>query len=148
MNKRTFLEIYALAVCFVTLVAFSISVGIGLYDLAQIRWPEFTMDAYQYERHQSNEAFRTDPDAVYWGGFKPAPEDVEIDEEEMTRVREASFQSVVRAERRRAEQSLLEIGIIMVVNVLLFFPHWILAKRQRRSLSDFYKDNDPGIKSV
>ena len=59
--KKSILEIYALAVCFVALLCFVIALGIGVYDLIQITNPEFTLNAYEYERHQSNEAFRGFP---------------------------------------------------------------------------------------
>ncbi len=57
--KKSILEIYALAVCFVALLCFVIALGIGVYDLIQITNPEFTINVYEYERHQSNEAFDT-----------------------------------------------------------------------------------------
>ena len=61
MMKKSILEIYALAVCFVALVCFVIALGIGVYDLIQIANPVFTINAYEYNRHQSNEAFRRFP---------------------------------------------------------------------------------------
>ena len=65
--KKSILEIYALAVCFVALLCFVIALGIGVYDLIQITNPEFTLNAYEYERHQSNEAFRGVPGRVALG---------------------------------------------------------------------------------
>ena len=65
--KKSILEIYALAVCFVALVCFVIALGIGVYDLIQIANPVFTINAYEYDRHQSNEAFRRFPWAA-WNG--------------------------------------------------------------------------------
>ena len=59
--KKSILEMYALAVCFVALVCFVIALGIGVYDLIQIANPVFTINAYEYNRHQSNEAFRRFP---------------------------------------------------------------------------------------
>ena len=54
--KRGLVEVYAMAVCFVTLVCFVIALGIGIYDLIQIVNPEFTTSSYTHDRHQSNEA--------------------------------------------------------------------------------------------
>ena len=56
--KQSILEIYALAVCFVTLVCFVIALGIGVYDLIEIANPEVTITSWEYDRHQSNETFR------------------------------------------------------------------------------------------
>jgi hypothetical protein len=54
--KKSIVEIYALAVCFATIVCFVISLGIGLYDIVEITNPEFTMKSYAYEKHQTNDA--------------------------------------------------------------------------------------------
>ena len=42
--KRSFVEIYGLAVCFVTLLCFVIALGVGIYDLLQVAFPEFTLE--------------------------------------------------------------------------------------------------------
>ena len=59
--KKSSVEIYGLAVCFVTLLCIIIALGVGIYDLLQITYPEFTLSAYEYERHQSNDSFRNSP---------------------------------------------------------------------------------------
>jgi len=90
--KRTLVEVYALAVCFVTLVCFVVSLGIGIYDLIQIINPKFTISSYQCDRHQSNEAF-----LEAWPKEKPRPEG-----EELTTLREESYQAAIRSEKRCA----------------------------------------------
>ena len=47
--KKSILEIYALAVCFLALVCFVIALGLGVYDLIQIANPGFTINAYEYD---------------------------------------------------------------------------------------------------
>ena len=37
--KKSFVEIYGLAVCFVTLLCFVIALGVGIYDLLQVAFP-------------------------------------------------------------------------------------------------------------
>ncbi len=130
--KKSILEIYALAVCFVALVCFVIVLGIGVYDLIQITSPEFTINVYEYERHQSNEAFRGSPGRGLRGIAPGIPiEPTERPEEEVTQQREESYQAALRSERRRGVQSLIQIGIILVIDVLVFLPHWLLARRRR-----------------
>ena len=132
--KKSFVEIYALAVCFVTLLCFVIALGVGIYDLLQVAFPEFTLNAYEYERHQSNGSFRNAPPV-----FRSVPRIAEAvpipeaTEDEITRQREDSYRSVLRFERRRAGQSLVMVGIVMLIDVLVFLPHWILARRARVS---------------
>ncbi len=47
--KKTLMEIYALAVCFASMICISISSGTIVYDLAQIAYPEITIDSYKLE---------------------------------------------------------------------------------------------------
>ena len=132
--KKSFVEIYGLAVCFVTLLCFVIAIGVGIYDLLQVAFPEFTLNAYEYERHQSNDSFRNAPPV-----FRSVPRIAEAvpipeaTEDEITRQREDSYRSVLQFERRRAGQSLVMVGIVMLIDVLVFLPHWILARRARVS---------------
>jgi len=133
--KRSILEIYALAVCFLALLCFVIALGIGVYDLIQIANPEFTISAYEYERHQSNEGFDTVRGSPGRGlrGISPGIpiESTERPEEEVTQQREESFQAALRFERRRGMQSLIQIIIILVIDVLVFVPHWLWIRRTR-----------------
>jgi len=132
--KKSILEIYALAVCFVTLLCFVIALGIGVYDLIQIANPEFTISAYEYERHQSNEAFDTVRGSPGRALREIAPgipiEPTQRPEEEVTQQREESFQAALWSERRRGVQSLIQIVIILVIGVLVFVPHWLLARKR------------------
>ncbi len=135
--KKPILEIYALAVCFVALVCLIIALGIGVYDLIQIANPEFTINAYEYQRYQSNEAFGRSPRIEMRGVAPGVPiEPTEPSEEELTSQREESYQAALRSERRQAGQSLTMIAIVLVIDVLVFLPHWLLARR-RRAVSTF-----------
>ena len=129
--KKSILEIYALAICFVALICFVAALGIGVYDLIQIASPEFTLNAYEYERHQSNENFRG-PSGRQLRGIAPAIliEPTERPEEEVTQQREESYQAALRSERRRAGQSLTRMAIVLVIDVLVFLPHWLLVRRR------------------
>ncbi len=128
-----------MAVCFIALVCFVIALGIGVYDLIQIANPEFTIPGYEYERHQSNEAFKAQLGfRAALGGRVPfgvAPgvpmEPTELPEEEVTQQREKSYQAAIRSEQRRGMQSLIQIMIILVIDVLVFVPHWLLARNTR-----------------
>ena len=125
--KRSLLEMYALAVCFVTVTCLAIVTGIAIYDVVQIAAPEITLHSFKYERHQSNAAFRDsdhpDPKAV-----------AALPEEEITKRRQESYVSTLNAERRDGWQSLLRMAIIMVIDIIFFVIHWQLAKRARESV--------------
>ncbi len=135
--RKSILEIYALSVCFVALVCFVIVLGIGVYDLIQVINPEFTLNAYEYERHQSNEAFGRSPRMemrAIGPGIPLEPTELSGEElEELTRRREESYQATLRSEQRRGVQSLTRIAIVLVIDLLVFVPHWLLARRERRA---------------
>ena len=124
--KRSLIEIYALAVCFVTVSCLAVAMGIALYDLVQIAYPEITLYSHQYERHQSNASFR----ASYQNDAKDL---AALSEDQVTKRREESYRSVLNGERRDGWQSLLRMAIVMLIDVLFFVVHWRLAKRSRES---------------
>jgi hypothetical protein len=126
--KKTILEVYALAVCFFAVACFVVTLGIGLYDIVQIVAPEFTLNRYQYERYQSNDAFRAAPDAI---PGKDEKERKALSEEEITRRREAGYAQALRAERHDGKQSLLSMAIIMLVDAIAFVIHWEIGKKAR-----------------
>lgn len=120
--KKTILEIYALAVCFFTVACFVITLGIALYDVIKVAAPEFTLKAYQYDQHQSNDAFKR---------HIPEKERDSISDEELTKRREESYAQTIRSEQHQGKQSLVQMGIIMFIDIIVFMFHWVLAKRAR-----------------
>lgn len=124
--KKSMLEIYSLAVCFVTVICAVVTIGIGAYDLLEISNPEFTLPAYQYERHQSNEEF-------YRKDCEKEKEVKPLSADEKTKQRLASYDVALKAERRDAVQSLIKVFIVLVINAVVFFGHWRLARRARET---------------
>ncbi len=55
--KKSRLELYALAVCFIIVVCFVVAIGVAIYDIVKITAPEFTLSSYEYRRHQNNAEF-------------------------------------------------------------------------------------------
>lgn len=121
--KRGILEIYALAICFVTVVCAAIAAGIGIYDVVEIANPEFALSSYQYERHQSNEAF--------FHNDCEKKTSADLTTEEKTKRRLESYQLVVKAEQRNATQSLIKAFIVLLIDAGVFFTHWKLARRSQ-----------------
>ena len=128
--KKSLVEMYALAVCFVTLICFAVALGIGIYDLVQITIPEFTINTYEYERRQSDAVFLGSPRLPRLPQERstetPAPSD-----EELERRREEIYQTALASEQRLGAQSLTMISIILFINLLVFIPHWFLVRRAR-----------------
>lgn len=121
--KKSLLEIYALAVCFVTIICFAVALGVGMYDFLEMAKPELTLKSYQYQKHQTNEAFTRS-----WSKKKRRP-----GEKEITRIREKSYEVALEAERRDAVQSFIRVLIIMIIDLVIFLIHWRLGQRARGS---------------
>jgi len=119
--KKSLLEIYSLAVCFVTIICVAVTLGIGIYDILEMSNPEMTLRSYAYQNHQTNEAFTKN-----WSKDKERPS-----EEKITIIREKSYSVALEAERRDAVQSLIRVLIILLINFAIFIVHWKLAKRTR-----------------
>jgi len=123
--KKSKLEIYALSLCFVTIVCAAISLGIGIYSMVEIYKPEFTMFSYQYEGHQTNELF------LKQQGYKIKTPD--LSEEEKTEMRLESYKVALNSEARSGTQRLVKVVIIIAIDIIVFIIHWIIAMRAREA---------------
>ena len=119
--KKTLLEIYALAVCFVAIICAAIMLGIGAYDVVEMSKPEMTLRSWDYQRYQTNEGFTRD-----WPAGKEIPDDAKV-----TALRQEGYRVAVKAEQRDAVQSMVRVFIILLIDGLIFFAHWRLARRAR-----------------
>ena len=128
--KKSILEIYALAVCFATVVCFVIAAGIATYNAIGIINPEFTLDANEYSRHQNNDAFWKNCNNNYDTDKK---ENKRLPEEELTKRRIESYQQALKSERRTAFQSLTKTAIILILDFIFFVAHWRIARRTREA---------------
>lgn len=126
--KKSLLEIYALAVCFATIVCFVISLGVALYSVIEIVNPEFTMSSYQFNRYQSNDAFWED----YRNREKEMPKP---SENELTKQRTEGYRLAVISEKRDGFQGLTKTAIILLINTVVFLIHWRIARRSRETNS-------------
>ena len=129
--KKSLLEIYALAVCFITIACFVVTLGIALYALVGIADPEFTLNSYQFAQYQTNDQ--------YWRGCgigncvgverkgeRPA-------EADLTRQREEAFARALSNERRESSQTLVKSLIVLLVDSAVFAVHWVIARHARSS---------------
>jgi hypothetical protein len=121
--KKSLVEIYALAVCFVTLICFAIALGIGIYNILEMFNPELTLRAYAYQHHQTNEAFTRN-----WKKDKKLP-----NENAITKMREESYKVALKTERRDGLQSFIRVMIVVVIDIVIFLTHWGLARRSRKT---------------
>lgn len=134
--KKSILEIYALAVCFFCVSGFVLSLAIAAYHVIAITRPEFTINSLPYMKHQSNDAYWREALLVRY--YKPGETRKDRPSEtELTKEREESFTRELNVERRNSSQTLVKCVVVMLVNLLCFVPHLIVARHaQKTSLSD------------
>lgn len=115
---RSAVQVYALTVCFFTLMCFVVALGVGAYDVVQIAAPRFTMA--WFGMYDSNAEFV----AVY-------TDKKDLPEEEITRARKAMLEAGIDAERRSALQSLVFVAILLVIDAAVYAAHWGIVRRER-----------------
>jgi hypothetical protein len=128
--KKTILEIYALAVCFVAVVCLVASLGVGAYSLVQLSKPDFTMNSFNYDQYQSNDAFWTGcARGRYCGPDEKKKE--RPSEAELTKERMDAFDRAVASERRDGAQTLVKASIVLIIDIVVLLVHGTLARRAR-----------------
>lgn len=120
MNKTVF-RIYALIVCFVCLCGVLINLGTAVYDGFRVVRPGFTLSSSTWERHQSDEAYTKN-----WSKNKPKPEG-----EELTKLRESSWDRERLVEKRKGAQSMVKSTIYVVIFSIVFLVHRTGAKKEK-----------------
>jgi hypothetical protein len=130
--RKTWLEIYGLAVCFFAVACFVIVLGIAVWHVVALTAPEFALDNYNWERHQSDAAFRESLMTEHQYGIEKntyaPPEGVALTQE-----RERSYAQAIRARARSALQDLVQNLIVLLIAVVVFVVHWKIAARARQS---------------
>ena len=65
-----------------------------------------------------------------------------ISDDELEKLRDQSYKSVLRGQRRGAMQSTIRSSIFLLVSLSLFFMHWRLVKKAN---NDDHKSDSAGI---
>ena len=141
MKRIPSIRLYALAVCFVSLLCAAITSGFALYNLVTLAAPSLTIEPYRIQSYSSNEVFTNSQfpypafgraSFIINEGVSQAPPVnnpyAEMSDEEITAARLSRLQAELDAHAGSARLSLLRQGIIILISSLLFFTHWRLAK--------------------
>ena len=127
--KRTLLEFYAFAVCFINVLIGSIAFGIIIYAMTSIIAPKVTLPSWEHSKYQSNDEFvATRPDIESLSGKLK-----NMSEQEITEAREAAYRTALKGEQREGLQDIVQYSIVLLIQVILFMVHWKLAKRKSPS---------------
>ena len=125
---KNLLEIYALAVCFLSVVVFVIISGIGSWGVIEWLAPDFAMSSHNYACYQSDEAYSDClKDRTYYNENQE-----EIPKgEELTRRRLSKYQNDLVATKLSGQQTVFRMSIFLVIGLVIFFVHWSLASKVR-----------------
>jgi hypothetical protein len=126
VTKKSAREIYALAVCFCAVGVLAIQVASAAWDVIALSKPELTVSRYEYEFHQTDQAFAEHQRRLDKNQDPMTPEEVKAKRLE-------SYATVLAAERHQHLQELIRSMLGITVAVVVFVIHWVLAKRVRGS---------------
>ena len=123
------LEIYALAVCFASVVCLVISFGVAGYAFFEITAPEITMNKYQYDKYQTNMAFAESMRSCSKDDAKKPV--VQLSEEAQTKQRHDAYSVELKAEKRGGFQTLIRSFMFILVSGIALIIHWKIAQKSR-----------------
>ena len=129
---RKTVEIYALTVCFFTMACLAIATGNLLWNGVKLAAPALTVNAHEYQRHQTDDNFSQSLESrnrarIEKGGYQlPSGAD-------LTAQREQSRQAMLETERRGAMRGLLYMLVIILVDVVVYWFHWRIVRREREA---------------
>ena len=142
-----YLKIYALAVCFASLMCGAITIGVFLFNIVKVVAPEATIDPNTISYYSSNEAFRNSPFssararplpyAIASGGviapraliMNDQTNTPELSEEQIENLRVKQLNAMLSNHKFRARQGIIQQAIIILISLVLFIAHWKLAKK-------------------
>ncbi len=123
LMPRSMIQLYALLVCFSTLMCGIIALGMAAYDGVRIAAPGFTVSS-SYGAWDSNEQFvLVYPDKK---GLPPA---------EIANLRESYRQQALSAERKSGQQGFVWAFIILTIDAAVYAIHWRIARRTEPGLA-------------
>ncbi len=132
--KKTALEIYALGVCGLLMIPLVVAGGIAAHSVVQLAWPGLMMPAYEYQRYQSDDAFRehlsSERRPVSDEESPPQVADLPTDSD-ITVLRTSAYLEALERGQRQGAQSIIRCVAFGAVSLVLFLLHWRIARRER-----------------
>jgi hypothetical protein len=124
--KRTYLELYVLAVCFVAVACFVVTLCANIYSIIRMAAPEFSLNSAQFERYQSNDTFW---DFCIQDRTCSDEDEERPPEEELTDLRKEWLERALATEEHMGIQFFVKTLVAMLLEILVFGIHWWLGRR-------------------
>ena len=118
---RSLIQVYALTVCFCTLMCGVIALGVAAYDVIRIAAPEFTIAGSAI--WSSDEQF-----LLYYPDKKGLPP------AEIATFRATQQHEALAEERKTGQQGFVWAFIILVIDAAVYAIHWRIARREVRAV--------------
>ena len=118
--KRNRTEVYALAVCFVSMIGLGLTAVFAAHNTIGVLFPRFTLQGFDIVQFESDEAY------AQWHSLK---RDDTSNGETITARRLAELRAELARERWDRIHDLTICLLFLVVGVLLFWSHWRLKMR-------------------
>jgi len=141
-----FFRFYILAICFSALMCGAITSGFLVFNVIKYSFPLSTMDPSKIDTYSSNERFSrsrthpmpfvSQPLSLSPGHTVVVPETSvakELSEDELTATRLQARNSIVSSHKFRARQGIILQVIIILICIILFYPHWRLVDKNAPS---------------
>jgi len=117
---------YALIVCFVSITVGAIGLGTGIYGLVGMYYPHITIRQIELENVINNlDPFSAD-------GEDGKVEYSKLSEEAKQHIIDTRRTIALNMEKRKSLQGLIGSTVIVFVALLVFVPHWLIARRERK----------------
>jgi hypothetical protein len=126
----TVLQIYAAAVCFVSISCLAIALGIVCYSTVTVFNPSFTLHPMSFPPYPPFEVSSSSMDGSPLVGTAPAVSVSPLSDEEAAKRRAAAQETAIHNELANARQSLLRWGIAAGICGILFSVHWRILRRE------------------
>ncbi len=128
--KKSILEIYALAVCFTCIIAIVISLVISIYSIIEISYPEFGVNNWEYQKHQTNNNFwKENRNIKFDQNNNNTPQ--RPSDKELTKLRIESYSVVLKNVKRESTQALVRTSIFLIISSIFFYLHWKIFKKSQ-----------------
>ncbi len=128
MNKNA-LTVYALIVCFASTILGAIVIVESIYSLVGVKYPHITINQAEFDNALNN----LDP-----FGLSPDNEKVPypmLSEKVKDNVVSRRTNIALNIEKRKSLQKLVGSLVTLLVALLVFIPHWLIARRYYKNKS-------------
>ena len=126
--KSKKLEIYALAVCFASVVCLVISISIAGYSIVRIIDPGLTMYSCDFDRYQTNDRYWESKQSF----SKERTKVIRPPEAVLTKQRLEALRIATEGEKRGGARSLIQSLMFVVASAVTLGVHWRIAKKARK----------------